>query len=291
MTVQPRGISISWQIFTLVVGMALVAGLVSGLTLYRDFAGRVGGRIEAALTADLGMAAAAAAEGLDGDVLRSVYESRSVDAAGYGELQAALRGVQKEHGLTTDVYTLHLDGNTTRFGVTAKPDPLLGRPYRLTDEMRPVFRGALSGHTGVYRDENGWWISAYAPVRDREGHVVALVEADHELTPYIEDVRGRLVRGLLISFGLGLGIAVPISLSLSRRIVRPLRRLTEAAERISQGDVENVQLNLKAGGEVGRLAESFERAIVSIRYYVDRVHSLESSEGTGGNPPSRDGGA
>lgn len=275
-----RAVSISWRIFALAVGVAVLSGIISGVFLYEDFAGRIGGEVEQHLTRDLRMAVSDASSRLDGEALLAVYESRSVGGAAYSQLQAALRDVQRDHDLTTDVYTLHLHGRRTRFGITAKPTPLLGQEYTLRDEMKSVFDGASFASTGVYHDESGWWISAYAPVRGRDGRVVALVEADHDLTPYVREVRARLVRAAVVSFGIGLAIALPVTLALSRRLVHPLRKLTTAAERISQGDVEDIDLDLDldAPGEVGRLAESFGRAIVAIRYYVSRLREFESPE-------------
>jgi HAMP domain-containing protein len=63
---------------------------------------------------------------------------------------------------------------------------------------------------------------------------------------------------------LGLLCAVVIS----RTMVRSLRELREAAEKISKGDLD-VNLIIRAGDEVGDLADSFERMIAAIRFFKD----------------------
>jgi len=56
----------------------------------------------------------------------------------------------------------------------------------------------------------------------------------------------------------------------SRSIVRPIRYLSEVADRISMGDLE-APIKLKTGGEVGLLAESIGRMQASVKAAIERL--------------------
>ncbi len=56
----------------------------------------------------------------------------------------------------------------------------------------------------------------------------------------------------------------------SRSVIRPIRHLSEVANKISMGDLDTPVL-LKATGEVGVLAESIERMQTSVRAAIERL--------------------
>ncbi|MEW5850789.1 MAG: HAMP domain-containing protein [Myxococcota bacterium] len=264
----------------MVCALVLVSGGLLATVIYVQFSMSIGGEAEQVMVRELRRAVTSAAAHLDGDLLERVYRSGATGSAEYASLQQQLRSVQREYELTTDIYTLHLDGEATRFGLTCKDSPLMGGGYILKDEMKPVFDGAPLGQTGVYQDAHGWWLSAYAPIRNSAGRVVALVEADHDLVPYISATRARAMRAALVASLLGLLVAIPLGVYLSRRLVGPLRALTATAERISQGELVDVVVAPGASDEVRSLADSFNRAVVSIRFYSGSYRETESVDDT-----------
>lgn len=88
-----------------------------------------------------------------------------------------------------------------------------------------------------YTDQFGEWISTYSPVRDAEGRTVGAIGVDFSLA-YVdkvrEDVRSRVFPALAASYLVLLSLVA----LLSSALVRPLRRLTEAASRIAEGEYD-----------------------------------------------------
>jgi HAMP domain-containing protein len=64
----------------------------------------------------------------------------------------------------------------------------------------------------------------------------------------------------LLAGGLGLWFAGSIT--------RPIRQLRNAAEQISTGDLDGVEINVKTKDEVGDLANAFRRMVTSIRFLM-----------------------
>ena len=103
----------------------------------------------------------------------------------------------------------------------------------------------------------------------------------NEATMYEASERARRVAGRAIwstaLVGLAaLCVALVLSVVVAGRIARPLTRITEASQRISDGDYA-VEVPVEAGGELGLLAEKFNHMAARLAHYqqinVDQVIS------------------
>jgi methyl-accepting chemotaxis protein len=64
-------------------------------------------------------------------------------------------------------------------------------------------------------------------------------------------------------------LIVPTSILSARALVRPLRALKAATDRISRGDLA-VELDIRSRDEIGELADSFERMVAAIKFFRER---------------------
>jgi methyl-accepting chemotaxis protein len=67
--------------------------------------------------------------------------------------------------------------------------------------------------------------------------------------------------------------ALFVSFLFAQSITKPIRKLTEVADRVSMGELEDTDIEIKSDDEIGDLAESFGRMVVSLRYYMDKLNS------------------
>ena len=95
--------------------------------------------------------------------------------------------------------------------------------------------------------------------------IVAKVDREEVLRP-VDDLR----RSLGYALAAILLTAALCALLVAGGIVRPLRQLRAATDRISKGDMA-VHLDIRSNDEVGDLAESFERMIAAIRFFRERA--------------------
>ncbi len=72
---------------------------------------------------------------------------------------------------------------------------------------------------------------------------------------------------------IGLIIAVAIAAWLIRSITRPLAAMTEAAERIAEGDVD-VEVDTSSQDEIGRLAKAFHASVEYLKHMVDAAGQI-----------------
>lgn len=73
---------------------------------------------------------------------------------------------------------------------------------------------------------------------------------------------------LLISF-----LSVFLTIHMTRRLIRPLKELNDAARKIADGDL-TVSLSNQTKDEVGMLADSFQQTVNHLRKYIDYINGL-----------------
>ena len=115
---------------------------------------------------------------VDGDTHETVVATGRGDSPQYAAIRERLRLIQESNQLADAVYTLtRPEGARSRFAVISNAVVPVGTEYPLVpvlqDALRRVFDEGVSAYTDVYTNHDGTWITAFAPVRNGRGQVVA----------------------------------------------------------------------------------------------------------------------
>jgi signal transduction histidine kinase len=130
-----------------------------------------------------------------------------------------------------------------------------------------VLEGRIIEEEEIYTDKWGTWLSAFAPLRDSDGNVVAGLGLDIE-ADYVFQVQQAIRNRVLISFGITYGVLFILIYALSGVLTRNLEEFTQSAEQIGAG---NYGLQLSRSqlrhfpDEMDRLAEVLQTMVESIR--------------------------
>lgn len=114
-----------------------------------------------------------------------------------------------------------------------------------------------------YSDEFGSYMSGYAPVRDANGTTVAILGVDVTAVATIQqmdNVRNSTLMIIVASVVIGTIVILLFSLTL----IRDIKKMNQAAEKISTGDL-SASIDIRRKDEVGELADSFGRMIASLK--------------------------
>jgi methyl-accepting chemotaxis protein len=133
--------------------------------------------------------------------------------------------------------------------------------------QHPVVEAFRSGKTGPVLFRNDAGTACIGSVTGtRHGWALAVVEEQWEaLAPLHHSY--RFAGGLLAFTVVGV---IWVAWFAGRTIVRPIRSLTEAADRISVGELD-VELGVSSNDEIGMLAEAIGRMQDSIRLSIERL--------------------
>ncbi len=104
---------------------------------------------------------------------------------------------------------------------------------------------------------NDWYITAYEPIKNIRDEIIGILYVGVLEQPYL-DTANRV----MASFGLIAVLMVFLLLVIlyfsTDRIIKPLHRMVEATEKISQGDLSH-KVEVTSSDEIGYLADSFNK--------------------------------
>jgi len=221
---------------------------------------------------------------VDGDLHEKVVSEGRNDTSAYETLRAQLKQIQETNRLGDPVYTLsHVQGEMARFAVISHGQEPVGKDYRLVPEIQPIVERVLAegtaAYTGIYHNEHGAWITAFAPIRNAKGQTVAALDVDFRADLYIAEL-AEVRRRIYIHSLAGALLALVAGILLARRITRPVAQLVALARRVVEGDF-STRVQISARDEIGMLGNVLhlmvERLKVSHDSMVDvLVRALEA---------------
>lgn len=142
----------------------------------------------------------------------------------------------------------------------------------MSDGLKESLAGTFPRQFGMYGDKFGRWVSAYAPITNAEGELVAAMGIDFQ-ADYVEQVRQSIRDRMFAALGITYAVLFALVFGVSQFFTRPIVELTVAAEKIGEGDYEQDLSVMGAGrftDEIGRLSDVF--AIM-----VDKVYKREQT--------------
>lgn len=191
----------------------------------------------------------------------------------YKEIRTQMLSFQKDIEVKY-VYTLIKgEDNKTQFIVDANVENLasLGLEYDYLEDMESAFNGIASADKNVTTDEFGTVLSGYAPIKNSEGKVVAIVGVDMDVS-YILEQKGELVRSIVINGIVSMILTLILAILLSRRIIKPIHYLAKRFEELSLAGGDLTQkIEIKTGDELEVLGSAVTNFISNIRDMVQQV--------------------
>lgn len=266
-----KNMGLSSKILLLVLGTVL---LTAGSSIYVSYQ-NAANALQDAIGVRLQGIASTAALLVDGDLHETIKGEKDAKSKAFLKLRKVLRKVKAANGLATDIYTLRRRSKkrALKFIVMTNKSHFVGDSYKPPPVVRPVMEKVFSmnkpGYTGTYTTENGRWITAYAPILDSKGRMIAILNVDTKLSTYRAKLRKDIMPMLLINLSI-LVLGLLLSFFFASRLVGRLRKLSEATEKMSLGQ-QTSPLEIDSNDEVGQLARGLNRMHQSLRVAMEML--------------------
>lgn len=254
----------------ILLAMATVAAVVVGAILATNFHFRRMQLLQEFQVFVRGVAGTAALA-LNGDEISTIHQASDANSPAFQHAAKILDQVRRINGLAEhELYILRPVSERspfeTEFVVMLQRKSFIGDRYTVPPSNRGQFLQAWSSRlpasTAIYHDENGRWISGYAPVLDRVGRPVAMIEADAEISRFLAKQQAELLFALATGAA-AFCIAMIPGLLLARSITRGLHKLSAGIQRFKSGD-HAVQVNVTSRDELEELGTVFNEMIISL---------------------------
>lgn len=132
-------------------------------------------------------------------------------------------------------------------------------------------QGGASADKQLTIDEWGVTLSGYAPIRDNNGKLAAVLGVDMQAKDVYKIQQGLRWRAILVLW-LGVILSVIIGLLISKRISSPLKKLVEGTRHIAAGNLQ-YQVEIKGDNEISELAKSFNDMALCLFEARKKLHN------------------
>ncbi len=174
----------------------------------------------------------------------------------------------KRHAGLSPVYTLRTsfnDSSKLEFVVMSDPnkagDFYTGALINKESFHQDVFLGHPRA-TNIYRDSEGLWITAAAPIFDELGRVVAIVQSDRPIDFFYQKLAG-LRNQFVIGAVIGIFLGSLLAILFARSVIQPIGKLLHATRKFATGNYEH-RIRSVRRDEFGELFNSFNEMTESI---------------------------
>lgn len=182
----------------------------------------------------------------------------------FKQMRGFLLAVKEENSLEMPLSTLRRVGeDEVAYVVTTHAMAHIGTRHPLPKSARPAFERGEATVTDLYTNEQGTWLTAYAPIKHPSGEVEAVLAVPYRADKFVAELTA-LRRLTTLYASAVLVVALVLSIVLARTVTNPLKILLEAARSLARGDYER-QVEIKSHDEVGELAEGFEQMRLSLK--------------------------
>jgi serine phosphatase RsbU (regulator of sigma subunit) len=127
----------------------------------------------------------------------------------YNRIQRILASGFTANHLKSEISTLYLDSTTKRFSyvVNSSDTPYYLDPY--TQFHKTFYDHYKTGGTiGVYTDEYGTWLTAFAPIKNKKNAVFGIIEVDEKYDDFLHVADKKLYQHIAISLFIFIVVAV-----------------------------------------------------------------------------------
>ncbi len=124
-------------------------------------------------------------------------------------------------------------------------------------------------------DDAGQLDSVYVPMMNEDNEAVSFVGVDFDSWELAEDTRRYIDRMQIYLLGIMAACFIVLLLIVSIYVLRPIRRLEEQAQKISDGDY-GTELPVRGHDEISKISMAFNRMSQSIAGSMERIQRLNA---------------
>lgn len=258
-----RKLSIRMKILLPVSALIIIICLVMGVSSFKQINdGMVEMGVEQA-----DRAAGMALNTIDAELLKGL-EPGCEDSEAYQTVLAAMSEVQESYGIKF-LYTLYTDGTQVYYGIdtdTTEGKVPYGETFEVSyNELKTVFEGQDYVQDYIDVTDDGYVVSAYKPIYDNEGTVVAILGCDYDaiaMTERLNDDMKQIAITTLLCLVLAL-LLVGFAVNTITRSLKVIdKKIFDLAN--NEGDLtQKVEVN--SGDELELISNNVNKLLEYIR--------------------------
>ncbi len=188
----------------------------------------------------------------------------------YNKYLDILANVQKMNKIESPISIFIKDKNRLRLLLSSDRRFLYDAQYTIRPEAENAIASSNAKSTGIYKDKDGIWISAYAPIQMPAGsNIEAVIEINNKIDVYIKKLWRELITIILVCL-IGIIGTSFLSYQLVDRLAVTVKRLNDLASEL-ENEHYDIKIDIESEDEIGHLAQTFEKLRISIRRKIEEL--------------------
>ena len=217
------------------------------------------------------------ARGIDGDK-HSQLKIGDENSDNYREIQTILESVVDENTEIEDIYTMIKSEEGAWFYIVDvyAMTPGIGEEYDISEypQMQLAFEGPIADEE-ITIDKWGVWLSAYAPIYDKNGRAVAILGIDTDVGNVLAAEK-KLRNIIAIIFLFALLLSLIVSILFAEHFTRPINQLKLGTSRVINGDLSH-RIEIDRKDEFGELATAFNHMTASLQTHIEKLEESKKN--------------
>ncbi|AKN30774.1 chemotaxis protein [Clostridium carboxidivorans P7] len=264
-----------FKLVSFVSGIIVVISLISYFIIFKNVEMQLKDKAKQSVTESINV--------IDKDKVEKIIKDKSNKSKEYSEVLNSMITFKAKKDIKNFYVYVKKDDKTAQFLLDASPEPAdYMEDYEMVDEMKTAFDGKIVVDNEPCTDKWGTYVSAYAPIKDSSGQVIASIGVDEDISTF-----QNIKKSFLIISILEIAVAIIISLVsvwlFSKKLKYSINIIESKLMNMSEGDLQG-EIQLKTKDEIAQIANCLNNfrlkisdILISIKHNVCNVH--EDSKG------------
>jgi Methyl-accepting chemotaxis protein len=207
---------------------------------------------------------------IDGNKLEKIIKDQSDNSVEYQDILNSMSSA-KSKSVARNFYTVErVQGTEAKFLVDVSVDASeFLADYTLNNEMEEVFNDKIVVTNESYTDEYGTFISAYAPIKNSQGKIIAIAGVDVDSSMF-EGIRNTLLKTIILTIAIVSILAFIMIYLYSKKISENIIKIQDVLNKMSEGDFTR-DINIKTKDEIEDIALSINKVQNSLKDLINGV--------------------
>lgn len=194
-------------------------------------------RVEGRLKTNANGAINRAVKSIDTNKLQQIIDGKSKDNPLVKEMVDSMKLFKADEDIKNYYIYVKVDDKTAEFVADASPEPAdYLEKYDMNRDMLKAFNGTVAITNKPYSDKWGTYVSAYAPIKDSSGKIMAVVGADEDISTF-QNMRQEYFTMLIISALICVFFPLIIVYLFSNRLQKNIKAIQGNLDRMAEGDL------------------------------------------------------
>jgi len=262
------------QKFSIYIGLAIFSiSLSAALFFYFRYTNEIQSHIDNRLT----FGAMSVEQSIDFSRINELFLPEAQSAEYYNKSHEALSAIKKIFGLKYLYVNVVKDGKyifvldtaniKTEKDYSADAETFLIEYEEFPEALDLAFKtGTIQLTREVYTDQWGTYLSAYYPVKDKSGNLIAVIGADYDVANVIKDKQKASIALIFILIAI-VAVTAAVMLMMNRMLFNPLFEFISKMKKAAEELDLSTRFETDRKDEIGELSSAFN-------LFVDKLQSL-----------------